>query len=159
MRKRAFLAAFSAAALMGTATIARAQATGEPPARGMGMGRAGRMGGGMDRMLLKGITLTDAQKTQLQQLHKAERDKMQAGGQNFRADMRAIRDARQKGDTATVNRLMSERRTQMEAQRTQMVAGLRSILTGDQQKQLDANLAEMKQHRGGRRGSGSRSNS
>ena len=152
MRKLAFLAAFSAAALVATATVAKAQATGEPPARGMGMGRGGRMGGGMDRMLLKGITLTDAQKTELEQLHKTERSQMQSGGQNFRADMQAMRDARQKGDTATVNRLMQQRRAQMEAQRTQMIAGLRGILSADQQKQLDANIATMKEHRGGRRG-------
>jgi Spy/CpxP family protein refolding chaperone len=106
----------------------------------------------MEHMLFQGITLTDAQKAKLQDLHTTERAKMQANGQNGRADFDAIRDARQKGDTATAQKLMAEQRTKMEARRDEQVASLRGILTSDQQTQFDNNVAAMKQHAAGRGG-------
>jgi Spy/CpxP family protein refolding chaperone len=118
--------------------------------RGMrgGPGRGGMMGGA----LLKGITLSDAQKAQLEKLRAGERQRMEAqrGQEKARPDFQAIRDARQKGDTATANRLMQEQRAKMEARRDAQVAQIRNILTADQQKQFDANVAEMKQHMGQR---------
>ena len=57
----------------------------------------------MDSVLLKGITLTDSQKSQLTELRQTERAKMQAAGgaQQGRGDLQAIREAREKGDTVT----------------------------------------------------------
>jgi Spy/CpxP family protein refolding chaperone len=104
----------------------------------------------MDQMLLHGITLTDAQKAKLDEYHTAERAKMQAGGQDGRGDFDAIREARQKGDTATAQRLMQEQRTKMSARRDDQVATIRGLLTADQQTQFDANVAEMKKHEGER---------
>ena len=123
-----------------------------------GRGPGGRRGGGMDNMLLKGITLSDAQKAKLQELHQAERAKMQANGQRGERgqnpEFQAIREARQKGDTATANRLMQEARAKMEARRDEQVKAIRALLTPDQAKQLDANVAAMKQHEGQFRGRG-----
>lgn len=151
MRKIALLAAFAAVA---GATAVHAQGTGTPPdrPRGEARGPGGRGGPGMmDQMLLKGITLSDAQKAKLDEWREAQRAKMQAGGQSEgRAEFEAIRDARQKGDTATANRLMAEQRTKMEARRSEQFAAIRGLLTADQQKQFDANVAEMKQHEGER---------
>ena len=114
-----------------------------------GRGPGGRRGGGMDRMLLKGITLTDAQKAKLQELHQAERSKMEANGQRGQnPEFQAIREARQKGDTATANRLMQAARAKMEAQRDEQFKVIRALLTPEQAKQFDANVAEMKQHQG-----------
>ena len=141
MRKIAMLAAF--AAITG-ATAVHAQGT--PAEHPRGPGRGGQ--GMMDSVLLKGISLTDSQKSQLTELRQTERAKMQAAGgaQQGRGDFQAIREAREKGDTVTANRLMAEQRTKMEARRDAQFAAIRGILTGDQQKQFDANVAEMKEH-------------
>ena len=155
MRKFALFVAF---ALVASGTNLQAQ--------GRGMGRAsGRGGPGgpammMDRLLFKDITLTDAQKAKLEELHKAERDQMQAqvGRGGGAADFEAIRDAREKGDTATVRRLMADQRDKMEARRNERIAALRAILSSDQVAQFDANVDEMKKRQaempmaGGRRG-------
>ena len=73
---------------------------------------------------------------------------MTADGGARRAEFDAMRKARQSGDTATANRLMLEQRTKMDQQFAAHSAAIRAILTPDQQKQLDANVAEMKIHRG-----------
>ena len=161
MRRIAMFAAFAAVAGAG---VARAQAN--PPANppqheGRGPGGRGGPGAGPQRMLLKGITLTDAQKNQLQQLMQAERQQSPKQGEAGRGNFEAIRTARQNGDTATANRLMAEQRVQMQARRDQQVAAIRGILTSDQVGQFDANVAEMKKHeaemgRGGPGGRGGR---
>jgi Spy/CpxP family protein refolding chaperone len=148
MRKIAFLAAFAAVAGAG---VAHAQATTPDQPRQMGRGPGGRGGPGMmEHALLQNITLSDAQKAKLEDLHKAERAKMEANGQNGRGDFDAIREARQKGDSATAQKLMAEQRSKMEARRDEQVASIRGILTADQQKQFETNVAEMKKHDGER---------
>jgi Spy/CpxP family protein refolding chaperone len=72
--------------------------------------------------LLRGITLTDSQRTQL----KAIRAKY--GPQ--------LKQARQAHDSATMQQL-----------RGQMIGEVRGVLTPDQQKQLDTNLAKLKARR------------
>ena len=160
MRKLAFFAALAAS--LGGAAALHAQTTAQSPsdtAHRAHEGRGGRRGGPamMDQMLLKNITLTVAQKTQLEQVRKSERASMQKDGGNRRGDFDAIKKARQSGDTATARKLMAEQRTRMEAHLTAHTAAIRAILTADQQKQLDANAAELKSHpmqfgRGGRGG-------
>lgn len=152
MKKIALIAAL--AALTSAGTLA-AQNPGPPPG-GMGRGPGGRGGPPgmmMDQMLFKGITLSEAQKAQLKSLRDAERQQMEAQrgqGDAGRAEMDAIRDARQKGDTVTANRLMAEQRAKMDARRDQQVTSLRGILTADQTAQFDANVAEMKKMEGQR---------
>lgn len=145
MRKLALFAAFAAS--LGGAAALHAQTPTDTTHR-THEGRGGRGGRGgpamMDKMLLKNITLTDGQKTQLEQVHKAQRDEMQAGRGQGRGDFEAIQKARQSGDTAAANRLMKEQRARMEARRDAHAAAIRAMLTPDQQKQLDANLAELK---------------
>ena len=116
----------------------------------MGPGRGGGGGGGgmmMEQMLLKGITLSQAQQAKIDSLRQSERAAMQ-GQRGQGGDFAAIREAREKGDTATAQKLMAEQRAKMEKQRDAHLAALRALLTADQQKQFDANVAEMKQHRG-----------
>jgi hypothetical protein len=100
----------------------------------------------MDQALLKGITLNDAQKAKLEQIHEAERAKMQAeGGRGGgRAEADSVRAARERGDTALAQRLMAEQRAKMEARRDTQITAIRGILTADQLPQFDANVAEMK---------------
>ena len=108
-------------------------------------GDRGMRRGGPDGALLKGITLTDAQKTQLQALRKEQRTAMEKNRGQFSAVMKEAREARQKGDTATARARMSVVRTQMAQQREQHVASLRNILTAEQQKQFDANVTAWKE--------------
>lgn len=116
--------------------------------------RGMRRGGGGELALLKGITLTDAQKTRLQALRREQEPQMEKAREQFRAAMKEARDARQRGDTATARARMEQVRTQMERQRQQHIATLRGILTAEQQKQFDANVAAWKDRepRGGMRG-------
>ena len=114
--------------------------------------------GGPGGALLRGISLTDAQKAKL----KAEREKSapQASAlrEQFGTIMRDERAARERGDSAGVKAARDRAqalRTQMEPQRQQQIASLRAILTPEQQKQLDANIAQLKE-RGEGRGQGRR---
>jgi len=148
MRKLSILAAL-AVSLAGAQAV-HAQAPRDSTAHRWG-GRGGRGGPGgpgmMEHALLKNITLTDAQKTQLKEVQKTERASMAADSGARRANFDAVRKARQSGDTATARRLMAEQRTKMEQQFTTHSAAVRAILTPDQLKQFDANVAEMKSHR------------
>ena len=145
------------ALIVGAAGVAAAQGT-RPDARpdsarrdrgerGAWNGERGmrRGGPGGPGALLRGITLTDAQKTRLQELRKAQEPEMKKTREQFGAVMKEARDARQRGDTATARAKMTQVKTAMDAQRDRQVASLRTILTVDQQKQLDANIAAFKE--------------
>ena len=158
------------AAAVASAGIAQAQA-GPPIAhpRGEGRGPGGRGGQGMgpERMLLKGITLSETQKSELKQLMDTQRAQTEQERGQGRGNFEALRTARANGDTATVRRLMEEQRTRMDTRRDQQVAAIRAILTSDQLATFDANVAEMKKRqaemgpgmrgRGGPGGAGGRS--
>jgi Spy/CpxP family protein refolding chaperone len=146
MRKFSILAAL-AVSLAGAQAV-HAQVPSDSTAhRWGGRGGPGRPGM-MEHGLLKNITLTDAQKAKLAELLKTEHASMAADSGATRAQFEAVRKARQSGDTVTANRLMAEQRTKMEQQFAERTAAVRAVLTPDQQKQFDANVAEMKSHRG-----------
>ena len=106
---------------------------------GPGGARGGPMG-----LLLKDITLTETQRTQVAQLHKTERGQMEARRTERKAKFDKLREARQRGDTAAVRAAMQQQRLQMEQQRAQHVAAIRQILTAEQRVQFDKNVAELK---------------
>jgi Spy/CpxP family protein refolding chaperone len=146
MRKLSIIAAL-AVGLAGARAV-HAQAPRDSTAHrwgGRGV-RGGAPGMLMEHALLKNITLSDAQKSQLAQIQKSERASLQADAKSGRADVDAMRKARQSGDTATANRLMQAQRAKMEQRFATQTAAVRAILTPDQQKQLDANVGEMKSH-------------
>jgi Spy/CpxP family protein refolding chaperone len=146
MRKLSILAAL-AVSLAGAQAV-HAQAPRDSTAHKWG-GRGGRGGPGMmQHALLKNITLTDAQKAKLEQVRQSERASMTADNGARRAAFDAMRKARQSGDTAAAKRLMLEQRTKMDQQFAAHSAAVRALLTPDQQTQFDANVAEMKSHRG-----------
>ena len=170
MRKTMTRMGLGLALIVGSATVAVAQ-NARPNARpdSAQRERGGRWGGergmrrggpGGDGALLKGITLTDAQKTRIKALRKEQEPEMKKSREQFGAVMKEARDARQRGDTVTARAKMDQVRTGMGAQRTRQVASLRTVLTAEQQKQLDANVAEMKKRgdergeKGGHRGHG-----
>ncbi|HKC81745.1 MAG TPA: hypothetical protein VKB91_11170 [Gemmatimonadaceae bacterium] len=88
-----------------------------------------RRGGGMGGMLLKDITLTDAQKDQI----KTIREKYVPKQLELQ---KAVQATGVPADDAT--------RAKMAELRSQQSAEIRAVLTADQQVQFDKNLAEMK---------------
>lgn len=104
--------------------------------------RGGR--GGPDGLLLKGITLTEGQRSQIAQLNKAQREKFDAQRKQNDGQFEKVREARKRGDTAAVRAAMAQRRTQMEQERAQHVAAIRNLLTVEQRVQFDKNVAELK---------------
>jgi len=147
MRKTSTAMALGLALSFGAVGVVSAQATQQP--QRTEQGERGWHRGGPGKGLMKGINLTDAQKAKLKELRKSEQSG--AGNEQFRKAMADARAARQRGDTAAARAQMQALRPQMEQARERQVAAMRSVLTPDQQKQFDANLAEMKQHAGQRR--------
>jgi Spy/CpxP family protein refolding chaperone len=115
----------------------------EQGARGARGERRGR--GGPDGLLLKDITLTEGQRAQIAKLRKTERDAMEAKRAQGKKEFEAMRDARQRGDTAAVRAQMAKLRQAREQERAQRIAAIRNVLTADQRVQFDRNVAELKQ--------------
>jgi Spy/CpxP family protein refolding chaperone len=125
------IATLAAALCVGMTSVAAAQ--GAPP-QGQGQGEM-RRGGGMGGMLLKDITLTDAQKDQVKTIR-----------EKYMPQLMEIRKASQ----ATGAPDEASRTKMMDLQNKQ-AAEIRAILTADQQATFDKNLAEMKSRMEGRR--------
>jgi Spy/CpxP family protein refolding chaperone len=126
------IATLAAALCVGMTTIAAAQGT-EP--QGQGQGEM-RRGGGMGGLLLKDITLTDAQKTQV----KTIREKYAPQQLELRKAAQAVGGP---PDEAT--------RTKMMDLQNKQAAEIRAILTADQQTVFDKNLAELKERMAARK--------
>ena len=148
MKKTALLAALgialSAAAAMAQSPVPAGPLPQQQHARGAWQN--GRRQGEGVGALLKGITLTDAQKAQVKQLRQKEGGTMQQGRTGAQANLRQqIQAARQRGDSVAARQLMAQARGQMEARRDQQIAAIRAILTPAQQEQFDKNVAQAKQ--------------
>ena len=105
-------------------------------------GRGGR--GGPDGLLLKGITLTEGQRTQIAQLRKTQREQLDTKRNASKGDLAKLREAHQRGDTAAIRVAKEQRRAVMEQERAQNVAAIRNILTAEQRVQFDRNVADLK---------------
>jgi len=146
MRKSVLMGLGLALSLAGT--VAAQQSGGQdskrPPRSERGEKVEGRRGG-PDGLLLKGIELAEGQRTQIAQLNKTQREKMDANRENGRGQFEDMRAARERGDTAAVRKAMEQRRQVMAQERAQHIAAIRSILTAQQHVQFDKNVAELKQ--------------
>ncbi len=120
------IATLAFALCAGMTSVAAAQGQPEPKE---GQGEM-RRGGGMGGMLLKDITLTDAQKDQI----KTIREKYVPRQLELR---KAVQATGGPPDEAT--------RAKMMELQSQQSAEIRAILTADQQKTFDHNLHEMKE--------------
>jgi Spy/CpxP family protein refolding chaperone len=154
--KAARVAALGAAILFGVSVSATAQ----PPARGTERVAAGdsvrhrggpRQGQGRQfgRALLKGVTLTDVQKQQLKQIQEKYTSERRTLAQQLRpADATAGRRARP--DSAQRVAFRTQTRALMEKQ----LADVRGILTAEQQKAFDANVATFRERAKAHQGKG-----
>src|SRR5438270_9919553 len=117
------IATLAAALCVGITSVAAAQGT-EPPQQGQGEARRGdRMGG----LLLKDITLTDAQKDQIKTIR-----------EKYMPQQMELRKAAQ----ATGGPPDDATRAKMMDLQTKQAADIRAILTADQQATFDKNLAD-----------------
>jgi LTXXQ motif family protein len=149
--------------VFGAATAAAAQQTqpSTPHARGargkMGMGP----GRGMraDAGLLRGITLSDAEKANLKAVREKYAPQMKTLREQFKPQQEAMRAARQRGDTAAVRALRQKNgaaerdafKKLADAQRND----LRAALSAANQTKFDANAAQLQKriaNRAGKRG-------
>lgn len=130
------IATLAIALCAGMTSVAAAQGQ---PENQQGQGEM-RRGGGMGGMLLKDITLTDAQKDQI----KTIREKYVPKQMELR---KAVQATGGPPDEAT--------RARMTELQNQQAAEIRAILTPDQQKTFDHNLHELKEKMDERRKSGS----
>lgn len=143
MRKSVLMGLGLALSLAGTVAAQQGQ-EGQRP-RGERGGQFEGRRGGPDGLLLKDIELTEGQRTQIAQLNKTQRDKMDANREKSRGQFEDVRAARERGDTAAVRKAMQQRRQAMEQERTQHIAAIRNVLTVQQRVQFDKNVAELKQ--------------
>ena len=145
MRKNFLMGLGLAVALAGTA--AAQQGGQEAPGRSKveKQGRFDKRGGAPDGFLLRGITLSDAQKIQLRELRKTDHAKLETNREGAKSQMGEARAARQRGDTAAARAIAQRNRQVMAQEREQHVAAVRSILTVEQRVQFDKNVAELKQ--------------
>ncbi|HEY8832886.1 MAG TPA: Spy/CpxP family protein refolding chaperone [Gemmatimonadaceae bacterium] len=126
------IAALGFALCVGVTSIAAAQGQPEP----QGQGEMRRGSGGMGGMLLKDITLTDAQKAQIKTIR-----------EKYMPQQVELRKASQ----ATGGPPDEATRTKMMDLQEKQAAEIRAILTADQQKVFDANLKDMRDRMEARR--------
>jgi Spy/CpxP family protein refolding chaperone len=124
------IATLAFALCAGLTSVAAAQGQPEP------QGQGDRRGGGMGGMLLRDITLTDAQKAQV----KTIRDKYVPQQMELR---KAAQGTGGPPDEATRSKMMDLQEKQ--------AAEIRAVLTSDQQKVFDGNLKEMRDRMEARR--------
>lgn len=124
--------------LFGSATLASAQ----QPKGVRHVPGAQELGG----QLLKGITLSDAEKGNVKAVQSKYASQMKALREQFKPQMQATRDARQRGDTAALRELWQKSAGEREQTKQLMLAeraDLRAALTPANQTTFDANVAAL----------------
>lgn len=154
---------------LGSAGVVVAQQAQTPAHHGehAGKGKRGGPGRGMGGALLRGVTLSDAEKAKLKSVRENAKSQMKALREQYKPQHDAMREARQRRDTTAMRALMEKAAPEREAMKrlaeTQR-ADIRAALTPENQAKFDANLAEVQKKmtqrgdstrkRGGRAGRG-----
>jgi Spy/CpxP family protein refolding chaperone len=119
--------------------------------QGGGWKHEGHRGAGFSERLAQKLNLTDAQKAQVKTIEAQFRTDNAAFFQTFRQTMQDFHAAKKANDQAKVDALkptLESQHAQMKTLHEAERAQIRSILTPDQQAQLDAMKAQHKGHRG-----------
>ena len=136
-------------AVLSVGTLAQAQsATTQPEHQRRGMGRGDRVGPG--RGLLRGITLSEAEKTRVQAIRTKYDAEAKSLRESLRPAMEEMRAARQKRDSVAMKAVWEKsaadrQKLQVLVQRQR--ADVRAALTPENQKVFDANAKQMEQRR------------
>jgi hypothetical protein len=150
------------ALVVGGAVVAAAQQPAQTPSPRTGAGahqrdaqdstrHFGRRGfgpGAMQKQLFKGIALSDAEKTNIKNVHTKYEAQMKALREQFKPQMQAARQARQRGDTAALKNLWAQTSVQREQTKKVLEAernDLRAALAPDHRAQFDANVKQLEQ--------------
>jgi Spy/CpxP family protein refolding chaperone len=144
----------------GAAAVASAQTATPAPhaARAQHQRGPGRHHGA--KALLKGISLSDAEKANVEKVNAKYAAQMKALREQAKPQAQAMREARQRGDTAAVNALRQKNAPQREQAKQLMEAeraDLRAALAPENQAKFDANIESAKSRfaqRGHRKGAG-----
>lgn len=163
MRKTRVLA-LVVASLVSTASFAGAQAPATAPQGGRhAMGREEERGFGERGGVLRGLKLSDAEKTQVKTIHGKYAAEGRALRESLKPTIQEARTLRQKGDTAGLRALREKNkpaRDQMEALQVRQRTEIRAALSPENQTLFDANVQKLatrraewaKQGKGGRHG-------
>jgi Spy/CpxP family protein refolding chaperone len=139
------------ASLLAIGTVAQAQAQAATPgATQKHQARRARADAGMGRGLLRGITLTDAEKTKVNEVRAKYRDEAKTLRAQLRPSMQEARVARQKHDSAAAKAAWDKTtatRQQLQELATKQQADIRAALTPEHQTQFDANVKSMEERR------------
>lgn len=145
---------------LGSASVVAAQQAPNPAHRGAHAVRGKHAGPRVraGRALFRGITLSDAEKANLKAAHENAAKQRQALREQLKPLREAMREARQRHDTAAMRALWEKAAPQREAMKrlaeTQR-ADIRAALTPENQAKFDANLADL-QKRMAQRGDSAR---
>ena len=153
MRRIAF-SGLALALTLGSASLVAAQqpAQGQAPAAQQQhqQGRRGQWRNGRRharRQLFKGVKLTAQQKAQIKAINQKYQAQAKQARLALRPAMQEARADRQKGDSAAARAVFQRNKPEFDrlrAQRQQEQQEIRAVLTPDQQKQFDANVAQLK---------------
>ena len=140
---------FAIAAILSVGTLAQAQSTTtQPDHQRRGMGRGDRTGPG--RGLLRGISLSDAERTRVQAIRTRYDVEAKALRESLRPAMQEMRAARQKRDSVAVKAAWEKSagdRQKLQALAQRQRAEIRAALTPENQKVFDANAKQLEQRR------------
>jgi Spy/CpxP family protein refolding chaperone len=156
---------FAIAGILSVGTIAQAQSTTTQPQQQREAGRGNRaVRGARGRGgLLRGITLSDAEKTRVKSIHTKYGAEARALRESLRPAMQEMRAARQKHDSVAAKaarQKMAGDRQKLQDLMQRQRAEIRSALTAENQKVFDANTKTLEQRRAAwsKKGKGERGN-
>lgn len=143
----------------GAAGVAEAQArdgSARERARGEGKRGKGQMGQRGMRGLLRGIELSQAERTQVEAVGQRYRAQFQSIRESMQPDLKAARDARQRGDTAAARAAFArtaDERARLQTLMERMQGDVRTALAPEHRARFDANVTRMKERMANRRDS------
>ena len=138
----------------GAAAVASAQQP-TPTPRAHGRDDAGMRGvrhGGMNP-LLRGITLSDAEKANIASVNSQHAAQMKALREKYKPQHDAMRAARQRGDTAELRTLLAQSKGERDEMRQLMQSernDIRGALSAENQAKFDTNVAAFQKRAGNR---------
>jgi protein CpxP len=147
---------FAIAGILSVSTIAHAQSTTTQPQQHRHATRNDARGGRGRAGLLRGIKLSDAEKTQVKAVHAKYSTEAKSLRESLRPAMQEARAARQKHDSAAVKVAREKSagdRQKLQALMQRERAEIRSALTPEHQKMFDANAKRARTRKGLARGS------
>lgn len=146
--RRIALSGLAVALALGSASLLAAQQPQQPQAGQGQQQRWQRQGGRGEGALLRGITLSAQQKDQVKQIRERYRPQ-------FQQIQQSLRQARQQSGAQAQGRAGFDRNSpqfqQLRSLREQELRDVRAVLTADQQRTFDQNVAQLKQRMDGMR--------